>query len=182
MKNTMMKRNVLVILAVVVLAGIAVYQNFATKDRQASANKEAAPKPNYMAPGFKLTALDGNVYEVGGTRDKPLLVNFWASWCGPCELEAPDLKQLYDKYEGKIDFYAVNMTASDRMDNIKSFVKHFEFKFPVLLDSEGKVGELYRISGIPMTYLVDKNGVIKEGFSILHPDELEKRIKQLIES
>ncbi|RKN85037.1 TlpA family protein disulfide reductase [Paenibacillus ginsengarvi] len=176
-----MKRNVLILVAVVLLAGFAIYQNIASKDRQASA-KEAAPKPNYLAPGFKLSSLDGNVYEVGGTREKPLLVNFWASWCGPCELEAPDLKQLYDKYKDQIDFYAVNMTASDRMDNIKSFVKHFEFKFPVLLDSDGKVGELYRVNGIPMTFLVDKNGIIKEGFGVLHPDELEKRIKRLIES
>lgn len=178
----MLKRNILVLVAVVLLAGVAIYQNFIAKDSQASVLKETAPKPNYMAPGFKLTALDGNVYEVGGARSKPLLVNFWASWCGPCELEAPDLKKLYDKYRDQIDFYAVNMTASDRMDNINSFVKHFDFKFPVLLDSDGKVGELYRISGIPMTYLVDKNGTIKDGFSILHPDELEKRIKKIVGS
>lgn len=177
-----MKRNIWVLVAVVVLVGFAVYQNVSSGDRQASLSKEAAPKPNYMAPGFKLTGLDGSVYEVGGAREKPLLMNFWASWCGPCELEAPDLANLYNKYKDQIDFYAVNMTASDRMDNIKSFVNHFEFKFPVLLDSDGKIGELYRISGIPMTYLVDKNGVIRDGFSILHPDELEKRIKKMIDS
>ncbi|PYI56460.1 TlpA family protein disulfide reductase [Paenibacillus flagellatus] len=176
-----MKRNLLIIAAVLVLAGFAVYQNVSSGDRQASLQKEAVPKKNYLAPGFKLTALDGNVYEVGGSRDKPLLLNFWASWCGPCELEAPDLKRLYDTYRDQIDFYAVNMTESDRMDNIQSFVRHFDLKFPILLDTEGEVGELYRITGIPMTYLVDKNGVIQDGFSILHPDELEKRIKKLIE-
>ncbi|MEF3302617.1 TlpA family protein disulfide reductase [Paenibacillus sp. GYB003] len=177
-----MKRNVIVVLAVLVLAGFAIYQNIAWKDLLTFAPKEAAPKPNYLAPAFKLSSLDGNVYEVGGSREKPLLVNFWASWCGPCELEAPDLKRLYDTYKEEIDFYAVNMTESDRMDNVKSFVRHFDFKFPVLLDSDGKVGELYRVTGIPMTFLVDKNGVIKEGFGVLHPDELEKRIKRLIES
>ncbi|MDF2720664.1 MAG: TlpA family protein disulfide reductase [Paenibacillus sp.] len=178
----MRKRNIAVLVVVVVLLGAAIYQNVVAKDNQATAAKETAPKVNAMAPGFKLTALDGQVYEVGGAREKPLLVNFWASWCGPCELEAPDLKAMYDKYADQIDFYAVNMTESDRMDNIASFVKHYEYKFPVLLDSDGKVGELYRISGIPMSYLIDKNGVIKEGFSILHPDELEKRIKKIVGS
>lgn len=176
-----MKKNVLVLVAALLLVGLAIYQNVSSTERTASA-KEPAPKKNYLAPGFKLTGLDGGVYEVGGAREKPLLLNFWASWCGPCELEAPDLKRMYDKYKDQIDFYAVNMTESDRMDNIQSFVKHFGLTFPILLDTDGRVGELYRISGIPMTFLVDKNGIIRDGFSIMHPDELEKRIKQLIGS
>lgn len=177
-----MKRNIWVLIAVVALVGFAVYQNFVREDAQASAPREAAPKRNYMAPGFKLSSLDGNVYEAGGAREKPLLINFWASWCGPCELEAPDLKQLYDKYKNDIDFYAVNMTVGDRMDNIKSFVKHFDYKFPVLLDTEGKVGDLYRVNGIPITFLIDKDGVIQDIFGVMHPVELEKRIKRLIEA
>lgn len=181
MNHIRLRRNVWIGMIVLVLVGFAVYQNVLKADRPASA-REPAPKLNALAPGFKLTGLDGSLYEVGGKRDKALLINFWASWCGPCELEAPDLKHMYDKYNDRLDLYAVNMTAGDRMDNIQSFVRHFEFNFPVLLDKDGTAGDAYRISGIPMTFLVDKEGVIRDVFGVLHPDELEKRIKRLIEA
>jgi thiol-disulfide isomerase/thioredoxin len=177
-----MKRNLLVLAGVLLLAGFALYRQFFAPGEAATASREPGPKLNAQAPAFALQALDGRTYEVGGAREKPVLLNFWASWCGPCELEAPDLVKLYDKYKDRIDFYAVNMTAGDRMDNIQSFVKHFKYEFPVLLDTEGAVGDLYRITGIPMTYLVDRNGVIRDGFGILKPEELEKRINKLIES
>lgn len=176
----MRTKNMLIVAIVIMLAGLAIYQSFQKNNRAAMA-KEQAPKINYSAPEFKLVALDGLEYSVGGERSKPLLINFWASWCGPCELEAPDLKELYDQYKDSIDFYAVNMTVGDRMDNIKSFVKFFDFRFPVLLDQKGEVGDLYRIRGLPTSFLVDKDGVIRDMFSILPREDLEKRIKRMID-
>jgi thiol-disulfide isomerase/thioredoxin len=177
MKN---KKNIAVMLLVLVLAGFAVYQNMATANKEVSAPNETAPKPNYKAPSFSLEGLDGNPYQVGGPRDKVLVINFWASWCGPCEAEAPDLKRLADKYKDGLDLYAVNVTSQDRMDNLQSFVKHFNFDFPVLLDKEGSAADLYRVRGLPTTYLVNREGVITDVFNLLNPAELEKRIQQLI--
>ncbi|RAV09498.1 TlpA family protein disulfide reductase [Paenibacillus contaminans] len=181
-----MKRNAIVLLAVLILAGFAVYQNSSANDKEYAADTavptETAPKPNFLAPGFTLTGLDGQTYEVGGKRDKPLFLNFWASWCGPCELEAPDLKKMYDKYGDKFDLYAVNITKNDRLDDAKDFVKQFDFKFPVLLDKDGKVTEMYRFQYIPTTFLIDRNGAVREIIHVLEPKELERKIKKLIES
>ncbi|MFK7696696.1 TlpA family protein disulfide reductase [Paenibacillus sp. HJGM_3] len=175
------RKNAVILALVVLLAGIAVYQNWAAADRETALPTDTAPKPNYLAPTLSLTGLDGSSYEVGGARDKVLLVNFWASWCGPCEVEAPDIKRLADKYKADLDVYAINVTQQDRMDNVKSFVKFHQFDFPVLLDSDGTAADIYRIKGLPTTFLVNSNGVITDVFNLLNPDELEKRIKDLIQ-
>lgn len=177
MKN---RKNWIVLALVVLLAGFAVYQNMAAADKEVSLPKETAPRPNYLAPTLSLVGLDGQAYEVGGVRDKVLLINFWASWCGPCEVEAPDIKRLAEKYKTDLDVYAINVTQQDRMENVKSFVKFHQFDFPVLLDSDGSAANTYRIKGLPTTFLVNPDGVITDAFNLLNPDELEKRIKELV--
>src|SRR4051794_16340982 len=104
------------------LAGIAIYQNIQAKHKETILPTEEAPKASFLAPSFTLTGLDGSTYTVGGAREKPLFVNFWASWCGPCEEEAPDLVNLYNKYKGQFDLYAVNVTQGDKLENVKAFV------------------------------------------------------------
>jgi thiol-disulfide isomerase/thioredoxin len=142
--------------------------------------KETAPKPNFLAPQFSLAGLDDQTYSVGGQRDKPIFLNFWASWCNPCEIEAPELKRLHDKYGEKIDFYAVNMTQYDKLANVRAFAERFGFDFPILLDTEGEAADLYNIIGIPTSFIIDKNGVIVDAFNLLNPDELEKRVKRAV--
>ncbi|MEI7027468.1 TlpA family protein disulfide reductase [Paenibacillus sp. y28] len=138
-------------------------------------------KINSAAPAFSLQGLDGGQYHVGGARSKPLLLNFWASWCGPCEEEAPYLKALGDKYQDRLDVYAVNVTANDKIDDVNKFVATYQFKFPVLLDKKEEATRLYRIRGIPTTFLIDKNGTIRDAFNYIKPEDLEKRVKLLLE-
>lgn len=175
-----MKKNLFILVVVVFLTGFAVVQNMQLKNKETILPTEFAPKANFLAPGFTLTGLDGTEYTVGGKRDKPLLINFWASWCGPCEEEAPDLVNLYKKYEGQFDLYAVNVTLGDRMQDVNAFVKKYKFPFPVLLDKKGAVSEMYRFLVIPTSFLVDKDGVIREVFNVLPPKELEKKLKSVL--
>ncbi|WP_123041211.1 TlpA family protein disulfide reductase [Cohnella candidum] len=123
----------------------------------------AAPKKGSAAPAFDLSTLDGKQnYSVGGARDKVLVVNFWASWCGPCDLEAPDLVTLYGKYKDKVDLYAVNATNYDRLRNAKEFVQEKAFTFPVLTDAQGTAGDAYKVFSYPTSFIVDRNGKILE--------------------
>lgn len=177
-----MKKNALILTIVLLLAGLAVFQNVKTKDKEVVLPTEVAPRPNYLAPAFELTALDGKAYNVGGKREKPLVLNFWASWCGPCEEEAPQLARLYEKYKDQLDLYAVNVTKNDTVEEAKLFAKRYQFTFPVLLDEELAAAQKYRFTVIPTSFLIDRNGVVVEIINLLEPKELEKKFKSLINS
>jgi cytochrome c biogenesis protein CcmG, thiol:disulfide interchange protein DsbE len=143
-----------------------------------------APKENHYAPSFSLGSLDGtSTFKVGGKRDKVLIVNFWASWCGPCELEAPDLKDIYEKHKGKLDIYAVNATKDDKLREAHDFVKEQQFVFPVLSDAKGNVGDLYKVFYYPVSFIIDRNGVIRyriEG--VIDREQWELYLQEVINS
>ncbi|MNZ26845.1 Thiol-disulfide oxidoreductase ResA [compost metagenome] len=143
---------------------------------------ESIPKPGTPSPTISLTGLDGEKYEVGGKRDKPLLLNFWASWCDPCKEEAPDLVNLYKKYGDKLDVYGVNVTLYDKLENAKQFVKEYNYTFPVLLDEKEEVYRMFNGIAFPTNVLIDENGVIEEVIvGILPPEQLEAKVKALLE-
>jgi cytochrome c biogenesis protein CcmG/thiol:disulfide interchange protein DsbE len=124
-------------------------------------NMAEAPKKGWAAPAFTLAGLDGGPeFTVGGKRDKPVIVNFWASWCGPCDLEAPDLVTLYDRYKDRLDLYAVNVTKFDKVRNARQFVQEKGFRFPVLSDAAGDVGEAYKVYGYPTSFIIGRDGQI----------------------
>lgn len=128
------------------------------------------------APVVSLAGLDGKTYTLGGKREKPLLVNFWVSWCGPCRLEAPDLQAVYEKYGDRIDVYGVNVAQTDRLDDVRRFVGHYGIRYPVLLDTDAIAADAYRVSVFPTSFLLDRNGTIQDRFYFVRRDELEKRI------
>ncbi|XID93678.1 TlpA family protein disulfide reductase [Paenibacillaceae bacterium WGS1546] len=132
-----------------------------------------APKANRFAPAFELATLDGTAsYSVGGKRDKALIVNFWAAWCGPCEEEAPDLKAIYEEHRENLDLYAVNATNFDKLREAKDFVKEQGFDdFPVLTDAEGVAGDLYKVTGYPVSFIIDRDGVIRHRIEGVIPRE-----------
>ncbi|MBJ6359851.1 TlpA family protein disulfide reductase [Paenibacillus sp. GCM10012307] len=144
--------------------------------------QEALPKPGYLAPPMELPALDEQNYAVGDRRDKLLLLNFWASWCGPCELEAPDLVELSKKYETKMDVYGVNATSYDRERQARQFVEDFELNFPILMDRDGVATKLYKVTTFPTTLLIDQNGVVQERIlGVIPREQWEKRIDALLD-
>jgi thiol-disulfide isomerase/thioredoxin len=174
-------RNIGVLILIVILAGLAVYRDSGNRDQQVVLPSEFAPKPGFLAPGFDLTALDGSSYKVGGNREKPLLLNFWASWCGPCEEEAPMLTEVYEKYKDRLDLYAVNVTGNDDFDQAKAFAERFKFGFPVLLDYKLDAVKLYRFQVIPTSFLINRNGVVVDVINLPDQKELEKKIRKLID-
>ena len=110
-----------------------------------------------------------------------VLIDFWASWCDPCKLEAPDLVKLYKNYREHLDIYAVNVTYLDSEEDAKSFAEQYGFRFPVLLDPDNKVTKLYRVIGYPTTVLVDKKGVIRQiVLGIRSYEEMERFVKDVI--
>ena len=135
--------------------------NVLPKDVTPFANQiEELPQIGYKAPSFKLKGIDGKDYSLEQIKGKPVVVNFWTSWCPPCKKEAPELVKLYNQHRSKLEVYAVNLTSQDSLGDAQAFVNEYGFSFPVLLDQEGMVGQRYQLQGIPTTVFINKEGLI----------------------
>lgn len=166
-----MKRTIVLIAVVLLLAGAAIYQSKGKQDVALAASSDMKPKPGYTAPTLQLPDLNDKSVAIGGKRDKLLLINFWASWCGPCELEAPDLLTLSKKYSGLLEIYGVNATNYDKERQAREFVDQQKLNFPILMDREGKATDLYKISSFPTSLLVDSEGIVRERITGAIPED-----------
>ncbi len=131
---------------------------------QGPANAGSAPLPvaGVLAPDFTLKTLDGGEVSLSQFRGRPVLINFWASWCPPCRLEMPDLVRAYEthKADGFV-ILGIDLTFQDSIPDVQAFVEEFNMTFPVLLDETSEVTlNLYQLRGLPMSIFVDRNGVI----------------------
>lgn len=146
------------------------------------AKVEEAPQINFKRPSFALKGIDSKTYTTEKIN-KPLVVNFWASWCGPCKIEAPELVELNKKYHNQVEIYAINLTSSDTESGAKAFAEQYGFTFPVLLDKDGKVSNLYNVAAIPTTYFISSDGIIVDriiGFG--GKDVLKSKFSNLVKS
>lgn len=113
------------------------------------------------APLFELERLDGGRLALGEFRGRPTVINFWASWCGPCRTEMPDLIHAWRANIGALEILAVNLTDQEKRKDVTRFVAALGIPFPVLLDVRGKVRELYSLVSLPTTVFVDSGGVVR---------------------
>lgn len=111
-----------------------------------------------QAPGFTLPALDGKPVTLA-YQGKVTVINFWATWCPPCREEMPDLNKFAAAYSGSVAFYAINVQES--ASKVSDFLRSYSYTMPVLLDGDGAIGRQFRVSAIPTTVIVDKNGIVK---------------------
>ena len=119
-------------------------------------NKEAV---EYEAPNFTVYDKDGNSVELWDLVGKPIVLNFWASWCGPCKAEMPHFEEAY-KNNPDIEFIMVNATTSsyETLTKAQDFISDNGYTFPVYYDKDGQAAYLYGVSALPMTMLIDKDG------------------------
>ena len=133
------------------------------------------------APDFELNSLDGQTISLSDFRGKPVLLNFWASWCGPCVFEMPFLQEIYDEWSGKgLILLAVNIGESS--SKVKEFLQKHNLSLPVLLDTKKVAAQKYNIAGIPTTFFIDKDGIIREIFLGAFPNKeiIEKKLSKII--
>lgn len=161
-----------------VLAGAAFLSNMGgtpvgeAKPGSKAGQKDVAEMPvvGYRAPSFELQTFDGKTVKLSDLQGKPVVLNFWASWCGPCRNEMPDLEKMHVKYGDQVHFFGVNLTSQDDLENAKKFMGEMGVSFPSLMDTEEKTAQAYRTISIPMTYAVDQNGIISE----VHKGQISK--------
>ncbi len=115
--------------------------------------------PPVKATDFTLENLEGAKLSLKDFKGKVVLLNFWASWCGPCQWEMPSMEKLWNKFK-KNKFVILAVDIQEGKDEVKSFTKEKGYTFPILLDSRGKVARIYGIRAIPTTFLIDQEGKI----------------------
>jgi thiol-disulfide isomerase/thioredoxin len=142
----------------------------------------AAVTPSAGAPDFALPSLDGPNLRLQEQRGRVVMINFWATWCGPCRVEMPHLARLYEKYRGS-GFTVLAVNIDEDPHKAASVAKQLGMRFPVLLDSEKKVSRLYDLSTMPSTILVDRDGRVRyvhRGYRDGYEDTYDKQIRELL--
>jgi cytochrome c biogenesis protein CcmG/thiol:disulfide interchange protein DsbE len=121
-----------------------------------------APKSGFLAPGFSLTKLDGEVQILEDLRGKTIILNFWTTWCALCETEMPTFQKVVQETQDPTDFVvlAVNSTNQDDPSAVAQFVKNHGLSFPIPLDIGGRVTRLYQVRAFPTTFFIGPDGII----------------------
>ncbi|MBE6641370.1 MAG: TlpA family protein disulfide reductase [Ruminococcaceae bacterium] len=116
----------------------------------------------YAAPDFIVYDMQGNTVALSDMKGKPVIVNFWATWCGPCLSELGHFEEMYKKYGDDVVFMMVDMTdgVQDTEAKVKAFVKEKGYTFPVYLDTKQLAAYTYSVSSIPMTLFINEKGEI----------------------
>lgn len=116
-----------------------------------------------QAPEIELTDLKEETVRLSDLRGKPVLVNFWATWCAPCRIEMPVMEKKYRAYKESEKFVilAVDVKDDSGVDAVRRFLGELSLTFPVLLDSDGRAGTAYNVLGLPTSFFIDRRGVIR---------------------
>jgi peroxiredoxin len=116
----------------------------------------------FSAPNFIFPDLKGQQISLSDQRGKVVLVNIWATWCPPCKQEMPSMQKLYEKFKGEnFEILAVSIDSTGR-DAVAPFTRTMNLTFPVLLDPKEDIGSLYGITGVPESFIIDKEGIVVE--------------------
>ena len=125
--------------------------------------KISAPQRGFLAPDFELSDSTGQTYRVSELRGRPLLINFWASWCTPCRAEMPAMERVYQKYRDRgFLILGVNSTIQDNRRDALTFSDGLQLSFPILFDDQGEASDLFAVRALPTSFFVAPDGTIEE--------------------
>lgn len=129
----------------------------------ATGSRPTTAKIGDLAPEIDLKSVTGDQITLSKLEGRPVLINFWATWCGPCREEFPALVRMYKKYQGKgLVVLGVNYQDPNSDTGVLTFMKDTLVNFPVVRDTSGRVGQQYRVDGLPTSYFVDRKGIVRD--------------------
>ncbi|MGI1679615.1 MAG: TlpA family protein disulfide reductase [Cellvibrionaceae bacterium] len=147
-----------------------------------AAATQASQKLSGSAYDFTLPSNSGKNVRLSELRGEVVMINFWASWCGPCRQEMPILEELYQRYS-RAGFTILGVNVEPDSEEANKILNNVKISFPVLYDQESEVSELYNVEAMPSTVIIDRNGKMRylhRGYKPGYEDEYKKQIKELI--
>lgn len=135
-----------------------------------------------LAPNFTVYDLEGNEFNLTDFFGKPIIINFWASWCGPCKMEMPDFNEAYETYKDDIVFLMVNMTDGSRetKEIASAFIAESGYTFPVYYDTDYSAAITYSVSSLPTSYFINAEGeLVTYARGAINAATLEKGISMI---
>lgn len=158
--------------------------NTAASDDSDKNEKENAKKSeDSLAPDFAVYDIDGNEVHLTDYIGKPIVLNFWASWCGPCQMEMPDFQEKYLELGEEIHFLMVNMTDGSRetVESASEFIEEQGYTFPVFYDKDSDAVMTYGAYSLPTTYFIDAEGyAIAQARGAIDGETLQKGIDMIL--
>lgn len=175
---------ILAVVFVLVLGGASVlYERLgAQSDAQQLATQPSQTDPQLvLAPDFIVYDAQGQAVTLSQFVGKPIILNFWASWCGPCKMEMPDFQAQYEALDGQVQFLMVNMTnGRETMDTATEFLQESGYTFPVFFDTQADAAQTYGAYSLPTTFFIDAQGyVIAQATGALDAATLQKGIDMI---
>jgi len=156
MKLSRTQSNLLI--AVILVAGMAWT---AASRVPAGADQATRDRARRATPGIELDTLDGGKFKLADQVGKPVVVNFWATWCPPCRAELPAFEEVYKNNRDK-GLVVVGVDVAESPEAVAKFVSDMGLSYPIALDMDGETTELYRIQGMPTTLFIGRDGQIKD--------------------
>jgi len=178
-RSLYMIKQILGIGLIVVLAGVVIFNYVSDQsttgtdnyddqgdvfiDEENMPEEAAGIEPGETAPDFELETLDGDKIQLCELRGQKVILNFWATWCGPCREEMPEMQEFYDNNKDEVEILAVNLLDTETNDSDpEEYIEEFQYTFPVLLDGNGDVSKAYKGAvAVPTTYFIGTDGTIQ---------------------
>lgn len=149
-------------------------ENSNDTDIDENTEDESSQDEKQIAPDFELESLDGTMVKLSELKGKNVIINFWATWCGYCVIEMPDLQKLNDKYKDD-DLIVLLVNVGETKEVVQEFIEENELNLTVLLDKDSSVANNYGLRSFPSTLSVDKEGNIVTGYiGMMTYDLMEK--------
>ena len=153
------------------------------REEPAPADLPTSTQTGAYAPDFTVYDEKGNAKKLSDYRGKPVVLNFWATWCGPCVRELPHFQDRHNNLGKDVQFLMVNLTdgTQETIAGVKSFMEAMGYDFPVLYDTASNASTVFNVRSIPTTYFIDENGVIVSSATVsLSAQQLQRGIDMIV--